>query len=224
MATRLWVALDVPGRDAVEDLLVRLGPHRYVKVGMELFYRLGPEFVREVVGLGYHVFLDLKCHDIPRTVGRAVAALRTLGVELLTVHAGGGLSMLEAAQQEAGSMDVVAVTVLTSLDGAAMAPLGLTIPVHELVENAVEMARRAGISGVVAAGADASKIQTHWPGARIVVPGIRLLGDDLGDQRRVTDPGQAVRAGATDLVVGRPIVGASDPAVALHRFLQAMSS
>ncbi len=223
MAARLWVALDVGSRDAVEKLLMQLGSHRHVKVGMELFFRLGLEFVRDLVGRGYHVFLDLKCHDIPRTVGQAVAALRNLGVEVVTVHASGGLSMLEAARQEAGTMDVVAVTVLTSLDTAQVSQLGITTPVHALVEHAVKMARQAGLAGVVAAGSDVSQIHALWPGARIVVPGIRFLEDELGDQRRVTDPVEAVEAGATDLVVGRPIIMASDPAIALNRFLQAIS-
>ncbi|NMP21648.1 orotidine-5'-phosphate decarboxylase [Sulfobacillus harzensis] len=223
MTKRLWVALDVPQRDQAEAILERLGSHRHIKVGMELYYRLGPDFVRQLVDRGYHIFLDLKCHDIPRTVGRAVAAVQSLGAEVLTVHAQGGLEMLEAARQEAGTMSVVAVTMLTSLDQALLQDLGISVPLPELVERAADLARRAGLAGVVAASPEIGRIHHRWPGARIIVPGIRFPGQDTGDQRRVAGPAEAVAAGATDLVVGRPIVAASDPAEALSRFVAAMS-
>lgn len=220
-AVRLWVALDVASRDEANRLLDRIASQRHIKVGMELFYRLGPGFVRELVDRHYHVFLDLKCHDIPRTVGRAVAAVRDLGVEMLTVHAAGGLDMLQTARQEAGLMDLVAVTVLTSLDHWELARIGLDVSVDALVEKATRLAADAGLAGVVASAGETGTIRQLWPGARIVVPGLRLPGDAVADQRRVAGPGDAVRVGATDLVVGRPITESSDPEYQLGRFLAA---
>ncbi|MCL5115665.1 MAG: orotidine-5'-phosphate decarboxylase [Firmicutes bacterium] len=219
MAVKLWVALDLPHRDDVERMLQQLGSHRHVKVGMELFYRLGPDYVRSLADRGYHIFLDLKCHDIPRTAGRAVAAVRDLGIEMLTLHAAGGLEMLDAARQEAGTVDLIAVTVLTSLDDAALADAGIRASVDDLAMAATRLAQRAGLAGVVTSAEEALELRGLWPGARLVVPGIRLMENARGDQRRVMGPREAVERGATDLVVGRPIVEASDPAAALERFL-----
>lgn len=224
MARRLWVAMDVSNREQSERVLGAIAPHRHIKVGIELFYRMGPEYVVELVDRGYHVFLDLKCHDIPRTVGRAAAAARDLGVELLTVHAAGGLAMLNAAQESAGMMDVVAVTMLTSLSADDLSTLGIQGSVIHLVHRGAENARRAGLAGVVVSGREVSAIKRFWPDCRLVVPGIRLLGDAPGDQARVDTPARAVSAGATDLVVGRAVVESSDPARALAHYLNDMEA
>ena len=221
MDMRLWVALDVPELPAAERLLKTIAPHRDIKVGMELFYRLGPDFVRDLVDRGYHIFLDLKCHDIPRTVARAVEAVSDLGAELLTVHAAGGFDMLEAARgSSGGQLSLVAVTVLTSLDAAALQQVGIETPVDGLAEASARTAMRAGLAGVVASAGEARAIKAIWPGARIVVPGIRLPDTQAGDQKRVFTPDQAKAAGATDLVVGRPISEADSPKRALEQFLE----
>jgi orotidine-5'-phosphate decarboxylase len=219
---RLWVALDFSERSAVERLLAEIPEHRYVKVGLELYCALGPAYVEELAARGYHVFLDLKCHDIPRTVGRAVLSVRRLGAELLTVHAAGGLEMLQAACQSAGAMELVAVTVLTSLDQTALQEVGIGSTVAALSEAQARLAARAGLAGLVCSGQEASRLRHLWPHARLVVPGIRRAGDDRGDQRRVNTPQSALRAGATDLVVGRPVVEAEHPAAVLQSLLQQM--
>lgn len=219
MGVRLWVALDVSDRQAAQTLLMRLGSHRDVKVGMELFYRLGPEYVRSLVESGYHVFLDLKCHDIPHTVARAVEAVQGLGVEMLTIHAEGGFDMLNQARQAAGTLSLVAVTVLTSLNEDALQEVGLQMRVTDLALTRARVAMRAGIAGLVCAGSDIEALRHLWPGARRVVPGIRRPGDSREDQRRVFTPQEARLAGATDIVVGRPITRSPDPAAALAAFM-----
>jgi orotidine-5'-phosphate decarboxylase len=217
MTPRIWVAIDESDRAAVDRLLSAIEPHREVKVGLELFSRLGPHFVRELSNRGYDLFLDLKYHDIPRTVGRAVAAVRDLGARMVTVHAAGGLAMLKAAVGAAGPMTVVAVTVLTSLDGTALREMGLTLGPQDWASELANLAREAGVQGIVCSGDEVAAMRSLWPSARVVVPGIRLLGQDAGDQRRVVTPTVAVQRGATDLVVGRAVTGASNPRAVLTR-------
>lgn len=218
MAARLWVALDVPDVQQADGLLDTLAPHRDIKIGMELFYRAGPAYVESLARRDFRIFLDLKCHDIARTVGRAVAAVRDLGVELLTVHAAGGMEMLNAAQENAGSLQLVAVTALTSLSQADWDGMGLGAALTHFVRQGTLNACRVGLAGVVVSSQEAHAMRELWPEARVVVPGIRLAGDAWGDQARVDTPAAAVRAGATDLVVGRAIVGAVNPGEALARY------
>lgn len=218
MALRLWVAIDVPTVSEANALIEALHPHRDIKIGMELFYRAGPVYVAELAQRGYNIFLDLKCHDIPRTTARAVAAVRDLGVELLTVHGAGGFDMMDSARQSAGTMQLVAVSALTSLDDRALGDLGLPITVEVLVRGTAAAAQRAGLAGLVASAGEVAFLREMWPGARLVVPGIRLPGDPSGDQRRVFTPAQARQAGATDLVVGRAIAGAEQPREVLKRY------
>lgn len=220
----LILALDLPsGRDAL-GLLDRLAAVRWVKVGSILMTREGPALIRELVARGHEVFLDLKWHDIPNTVREAVSAGRDLGARMATVHALGGAEMMAAAAESAGpGMGVVAVTVLTSHSPASYgAVVGRGTP--DLVAEAVghaQTAIAAGLRGIVCSPAEAAAIRARvGPEAWIVVPGIRRRGDAANDQARAATPVEAVAAGATHLVVGRPVLRASDPAAAWAELLR----
>ncbi|PSR20985.1 MAG: orotidine-5'-phosphate decarboxylase [Sulfobacillus acidophilus] len=217
MKPTIWVALDVSTKSEADKVLGAIWPHRHIKIGMELFYRLGPDYVRQLVRQDVAVFLDLKCHDIPRTVAKAAQAADDLGAELLTVHVAGGIPMMAAAQQRALRLDLVGVTVLTSLDDQELARVGIVGGVTPLVAASARAARIAGIAGLVCSGQEVPLVRQVWPGARLVVPGIRQSGQGPEDQRRVVSPLEAYRLGATDLVVGRAVVQQSDPAAALRR-------
>ncbi len=221
---RLAVALDVPDLAHQTDLLARLaGESAWTKVGLELFIACGPAAV-EAAAKQSRVFLDLKLHDIPVTVARAVASAARLGVSLLTVHVGGGLSMLEAARDgacEAAAASgrerplLVGVTLLTSLGAADLPALGVSGGVRDHVLRLVDLAQRAGLDGVVCAPQEAASIRARTgPGFRIVTPGVRPTGSAADDQARFATPAEAIAAGADLLVVGRPITRAVDPATA----------
>jgi len=213
---RLIAALDAPGRAEAEALVGRLGGvPSWVKLGLELFCAEGPAIVAEYVERGHRVMLDLKLHDIPETVARATGRGAALGAGLLTVHAGGGRAMLEAAVRAAGAMRVLAVTVLTSLDEADLAQIGAQGPVRELVVKRAQLAIAAGCAGVVASPHEIAALRAVAPtGFLIVTPGVRPAGTDPGDQKRVMTPRQAREAGADLVVVGRPLRDAADPAAA----------
>jgi|BEDMetMinimDraft_2_1075160.scaffolds.fasta_scaffold19248_2 orotidine-5'-phosphate decarboxylase len=217
--TRVFVALDVPDAETAEQWMRRLHPHRSFKVGLELFLAAGPDRVARWAGEGAEVFLDLKLHDIPNTVGAALRQVRRLGARLVTVHAAGGAEMIRAAVEEAaGDVTVVAVTVLTSLGPGSLAALGLPPPrvwAERLARTAVE----AGVGGLVTSGEEVAALARTWPHLRRVVPGIRPTGVQADDQVRIVTPATAVRRGATDLVVGRPVLRAADPAAMLARIL-----
>jgi orotidine-5'-phosphate decarboxylase len=216
----VWVALDVASEEAAERWMEQLWPHRYYKVGLELFTGAGPAAVRRWTAAGYQIFLDLKLHDIPRTVGQAAAQAAGLGATLVTVHAAGGPAMVEAAVRACGSTTaVVAVTVLTSLDDAVLTRLGAP-PAGEWAARLAALAMEAGASGLVTSAREVDVLAQRWPGARLVVPGIRLAGQDPGDQARVADPRTAWERGATDLVVGRAVMHAGDPKAALAAILE----
>ena len=221
----LIVAFDLPsGRDALA-LADRLADLRWAKVGPMLFVREGPALVREFTARGVRVFLDLKWHDIPSTVTGAVAAARDLGVAMATVHCLGGLGMLRAAAGVAGDLALVGITVFTSHASADFEQvMGRGVP--DLAFEAERLARaalHAGLRGVVASGEEVALLREAL-GAQpwIVVPGIRLPNDGKDDQARTITPGEAVRRGATHLVVGRPITAARDPVEAYQRLLEAL--
>ena len=223
----LILALDLPsGREAIR-LLERLPERlRWVKVGSILMTAEGPDLVRELLGRGYEVFLDLKWHDIPSTVREAVTAARELGVRMVTVHTLGGPAMLRAAAEAAGdALAVVGVTVLTSHDEPDYAET-LGRPSVRLLDEAARLARSAISAGLAGGGCsplEVERLRTGLgPEPLLVVPGIRRPGDGAGDQRRTATPAEAVRHGATHLVVGRPILEAPDPAAALGEFLMAL--
>lgn len=216
------VALDVPGRQHAERLVAALGPEcTFVKVGLELFTREGPDVVRWLSGEGRRVFLDLKLHDIPTTVAGAVAAARELGVELLTVHAAGGLAMMRAAQAEAGNVGLLGVTVLTSMDAERLGRVwghGAPLDVEQEVVRLADSARRAGLAGVVASVTEAATLRESLGAeALVVTPGIRFAGQTTDDQARAATPAEAARAGVSHIVVGRAVTGADDPSAALER-------
>ena len=220
----LILALDLPrGADALR--LLDLLPHvRWVKVGSILMTREGPDLVRQLTGRGLKVFLDLKWHDIPNTVAGAVTAAREIGVSMATVHTLAGSVMLEAAAVAAGGdLALVGVTVLTSHDAAGY---GRAVGRNDMdlgkeAERLARVATDAGLQGVVCSPHEVSLLRRCLgPEARIVVPGIRRRSDPSGDQTRVASAEDAVRNGATHLVVGRPILQASDPASAFEEFME----
>jgi orotidine-5'-phosphate decarboxylase len=221
----LVVAFDLSsGREAL-DLADRLPGLRWAKLGPVLYVREGPPLVREFTARGVRVFLDLKWHDIPHTVAGAVAAACDLGISLATVHCLGGRAMLEAAVAAAGDLPLVGVTVLTSHDPAAFAQvLGRGVPdLGSEAERLARVAVAAGLRGVVASGHELGLLRAALgPDLWMVVPGIRLPGDSAGDQVRAVSPSDAVRRGATHVVVGRPITAAADPVGAYQRFVEAV--
>jgi orotidine-5'-phosphate decarboxylase len=220
----LILALELPrGSDALR-LLDRMPELRWVKVGSILMTREGPELVRVLVGRGLKVFLDLKWHDIPNTVSGAVAAARELGVSMATVHTMGGNAMLESAVIAAGAeLALVGVTVLTSHDPATYA-LALGRDEVDLGGEVGRLARigtSAGLRGLVCSPHEVSLLRRELgPDAYIVVPGIRRRSDPVGDQARVATAKDAANNGATHLVVGRPVLQASDPAAVMEEFMK----
>lgn len=218
--TEIVLALDVAEPEAGLRLLDHLPALRWVKIGSALMTYGGAPFVRQVTSRGLQVFLDLKWHDIPNTVAASVAAARDLGVAMATVHTLGGSAMLEAAARAAGdTLALLGVTVLTSHDGpsyaAATGRSGVNLGVE--VERLATAARSAGLRGVVCSPREIVAARRAWGGpGLIVVPGIRRRSDLLADQVRVSTAGDAARDGATHLVVGRPLLQASDPAATLQ--------
>jgi len=221
-APEFAIAFDVPTLEAALALDSKLGAGaELAKVGLELFAAAGPEAVRALKGRGRRVFLDLKLHDIPNTVKGAAGSAARLGADLLTVHATGGAAMVAAAvegiREAGGKTRVVAVTLLTSLDPAAMPP-GFVKPfdLHAVAAALTDEAERAGALGVVCSPADLSGVRAKL-GREFyaVTPGIRPAGADAHDQKRVATVESAVRDGASLLVLGRSITGAADPAAAL---------
>ena len=229
---RLIVALDVPGLAEAAALLDRLaGLVSTFKVGGQLFTAAGPAAVDLVRKRGGRVFLDLKYHEIPAIAGAAVREAARLGVTLLTVHASGGSAMLRAAAAAAAEAGrdrprILAVTVLTSLDRAALQrELQVPMAVEGQVVHLAVLARAAGCDGVVASPREARRLRTMLgPAVLIVTPGVRPAGSEAGDQARIATPGAAVRAGADYLVLGRPITAAADPAAAASAVLAELAA
>ncbi len=222
---RLIVALDVSTAAAARTIVAAVGDsaHAY-KVGMQLYTAEGPAIVRELVGSGHRVFLDLKYHDIPNTVSAAVREAAQLGVSMLTVHASGGGRMLrdavEAAHAVKPELLVLAVTVLTSLDGVEMGKIGLRGSVVEQVLRLAALALSNGCKGVVASALEAAPLREQFGlDFAIVTPGVRPAGSGPHDQARVVTPAEAIAAGASHIVVGRPITDASDPAAEARAIL-----
>ncbi len=222
---RILVALDTPRAGDARRLVAALGGRvRGFKVGLELFSACGPDLVRELRAEGHDVFVDLKLHDIPNTVAAAASALAGLGATLLTVHAAGGPEMLRAAVRGAAEgaerasvprPAVLAVTVLTSLDDAALERVGLAGPCAQAVDRLAALARDAGVDGVVCSPHEIGIARRRLPTGLIVVPGIRPAGGAADDQARVATPRAALALGADRLVIGRPLTRADDPVAAL---------
>ncbi|MFI5116391.1 MAG: orotidine-5'-phosphate decarboxylase [Terriglobales bacterium] len=220
---RLIVALDVPGATQARQIVQAIGEAATTyKIGKQLFTAEGPQIVRDLVASGRKVFLDLKYHDIPNTVAAAVRSAAELGVSMMTVHAYGGSKMLkaavEAAHQSPAKPMVLAVTVLTSLSDSDLQELGIAGGVLSQVLRLGALARAAGCGGLVASAQEARELRTALgEGFAIVTPGVRPAGASAGDQARVVTPKDAIAAGATYLVVGRPILEAPDPANAAQQ-------
>ena len=213
----VFVAIDTPRMERAQSLAEQVrGAAGGVKLGLEFFSANGPEGVASIAALGLPVFLDVKLHDIPNTVAKAVEALAPLKPAVLTVHAAGGRAMLEAAKAAASpETKVVAVTVLTSLDGDDLRSIGVDSEPREQVERLAALARSAGLDGIVCSGAEVAAAKAAWQEGFFVVPGVRPPGGDVSDQKRVVTPRQALDDGASILVIGRPITGSDDPAAAL---------
>lgn len=226
---RLIVALDVSSAAAAREIVAAVGDSAlFYKVGMQLFTAEGPGFVRELISSGRRVFLDLKYHDIPNTVARAVSEAAKLGVHMLTVHASGGGNMLRAAAETAREVNpallVLGVTVLTSLDDQDLDKIGVRGRVQDQVLRLSALALADGCHGVVASAREAAKLRSELGNDfAIVTPGVRPPGSDHGDQARVVTPAEAIAAGATHIVVGRPITAAPDPAAEARAILAQIS-
>lgn len=235
-ARRLIVALDYPDVEQARQLIHKLaGIPCYIKVGMQLFYAAGPEFVRELKQKGYYVFLDLKMHDIPNTVKGGAHSIAKLGVDMFNVHAAGGKQMMQAAvagMEQALSEDsslnrplLIAVTQLTSTSQQVMnEEIGITGKVEDTVVRYAQLARESGLDGVVSSPLEGPAIK-HMCGTSFltITPGVRPAGSDVADQTRIMTPGRAIAAGNDYLVVGRPITAAADPRQAAEQIIKEMS-
>jgi orotidine-5'-phosphate decarboxylase len=223
---RLIVALDVSRAAEARRIVSALGDSvSTFKVGKQLFTAEGPQVVRDLVAMGRRVFLDLKYHDIPNTVGAAVREAAALGVSMLTVHASGGEKMLRAAAEAAAKSQakplVLAVTVLTSLDQADLEEIGVLGDMSIQVLRLATLARRAGCGGIVTSARETAFVRQRLSGEdlAVLVPGVRPAGSDAGDQARIATPAEAIHAGATFVVLGRPITAAADPVKAAQAVL-----
>jgi orotidine-5'-phosphate decarboxylase len=224
----LIVALDVSSATEAQKIVASLGGSvQTYKVGMQLYTAEGPQIVRELVATGKRVFLDLKYHDIPNTVAAAVREAAQLGVSMLTVHASGGTKMLraaaESAREKSSGPQVLAVTVLTSMDQQDLSATGVPGQVVDQVVRLASMALKAGCAGVVSSAQEVRTLRAKLSGDFLAVtPGVRPAGSAHGDQARVVTPAEAVAAGATHIVVGRPITAAADPSSEAEKILREM--
>ena len=231
---RIIVALDYPDADLARQFVAKVRPELCrLKVGKELFVTAGPDFVRELVGQGYDVFLDLKFHDIPNTVAQACKAAARLGVWMMNVHAVGGPRMLAAAREALEAVPkgeqprplLIAVTVLTSMGGEELKAIGVDATAEQQVLRLAGLTGEAGLDGVVCSALEASVLrQAMGPDFCLVTPGIRPAGSATGDQTRILTPAQALRAGADYLVIGRPITQAADPLAVLESIAREIAS
>ncbi len=219
---KVLIALDYDNEQAALDFVKQLSPQTCrLKVGKEMFTYFGPQFVKQLVDLGFDVFLDLKFHDIPNTVAKAVTAAAELGVWMVNVHASGGLEMMQKAKEALAKYEngplLIAVTVLTSMDQAQLSRLGVDKTPQDQVLYLAKLAKEAGLDGVVCSAQEAESLKTELGvDFKLVTPGIRPVGADVGDQKRIMTPKKAVEAGSDYLVIGRPITKAEDPVKALE--------
>ena len=213
MSNRIYVAIDTPDLARAQALAQKVRHHvGGLKLGLEFFCAHGAGGVREMAQIGLPIFLDLKLHDIPNTVAKAVQSLSPLAPAILTVHASGGRAMLEDAKAAAPTgTKVVAVTMLTSLDASDLSDTGVVGTPADHVRRLADLAAEAGIDGIVCSGEEVAAVRKAWPKGFFVVPGVRPVDGAIGDQKRVVTPRAAVDAGASILVIGRPITQAEDP-------------
>jgi len=219
---KILIALDYDDQQAALDFVKQLSPDSCrLKVGKEMFTYFGPAFVKELIDLGFDVFLDLKFHDIPNTVAKAVTAAAKMGVWMVNVHASGGFEMMSKAKQALAPFGdkaplLIAVTVLTSMDETELKRLGVEKKPQEQVIYLAKLAKEAGLDGVVCSAQEAQQLKAELgAGFKLVTPGIRPVGSDAGDQKRIMTPKQAIDAGSDYLVIGRPITQADNPVTVL---------
>ena len=216
MSNPIYLALDVPRLDAAEALARKVKGHvGGLKLGLEFFCAHGHHGVHEIAKIGLPIFLDLKLHDIPNTVAAAMQAIHVLEPAIVTIHAAGGRAMMEDAKAAAGERTkVVAVTMLTSLDESDLAATGVGGSAHDQVLRLADLAHSAGLDGIVCSGQEVGAVHRQWKDGFFVVPGLRPAGGAMGDQKRAVTPREARDAGASVLVIGRPISRAEDPVAA----------
>ena len=225
MGRDVIIACDFPDRETTLSFLNQFtGRKPFVKIGMELFYGAGPDIVRTIKDRGHQIFLDLKLHDIPNTVKKAMSVLRDLGADIVNLHAAGTIGMMEAAREGLTRPDgtrplLIAVTQLTSTDQEALEKdLWIEKPMDEVVMHYARNARKAGLDGVVCSPLEAEKVHAACGADFLTVtPGVRFADGDVGDQKRVMTPAEAKRIGSDYIVVGRPITAAEDPVAAYER-------
>jgi orotidine-5'-phosphate decarboxylase len=212
----VFVGIDTGDLNRAEALARAVAPHvGGLKLGLEFFMANGPAGVRQMAALGLPIFLDVKLYDIPNTVAGAMRSLSALDLAIINVHASGGSAMMRAAREAcAPATKVIGVTVLTSMDASDLADAGVAATPDAQVARLAALTRKAGLDGVVCSGAEVAQLKAAWADGLFVVPGIRPEGSAVGDQKRVMTPAEAQQAGASILVIGRPITAASNPAAA----------
>lgn len=224
------VSLDFSDADQALRLTEQLQPELcQLKVGKELFTSSGAVFISRLIDQGFKVFLDLKFHDIPNTVAKACAVATDLGVWMINVHASGGMEMMSLARESIEKARhrplLIAVTVLTSMDQVALQDIGISCTVEEQVLKLSQLSHDAGLDGVVCSGQEVKKLRDHFgKGFTLVTPGIRPVGADNNDQRRVMTPRQAIQAGSDYLVIGRPITQVADPVKSINSIIASIST
>lgn len=222
MTNPIYLALDLPRLDSAVALAEKVRGHvGGLKLGLEFFCAHGHHGVHEIAKIGLPIFLDLKLHDIPNTVAAAMQAIHVLEPAIVTIHASGGRAMMEDAKAAAGeNCKVVAVTMLTSLDEGDLGRIGVSGTPHDQVLRLADLAQEAGLDGIVCSGQEVAAVHKRWKNGFLVVPGLRPADAELGDQKRAVTPRAARDAGASVLVIGRPITRAADP-VAAARAIEA---
>lgn len=217
----LILALDIEEREDALALLAKAGPDlKWAKIGLQMFTKYGPDYVRQIADLGVNVFLDLKLHDIPNTVAKAIESVGKLPIQMLTIHTCGGKEMMQwavRAQENVNpSLQLLGVTVLTSMDQSSLDLLGIRQSPVERVTHLAGLARDAGMTGLVCSTHEVKTIrEAHGDHFQLITPGVRPAGSAAGDQKRIMTPAQAREVGSNYIVVGRPIYGAEDPAAAV---------
>jgi orotidine-5'-phosphate decarboxylase len=213
MTSPIFVAIDTPDLDRAKTLAHAVRHHvGGLKLGLEFFCAHGHQGVHEIAKIGLPIFLDLKLHDIPNTVAKAMQAINDLAPAIVTIHASGGRAMMEDAKAAAGvHTKVVGVTVLTSLDDHDLSRVGVADDPYAQVERLAALAQEAGLDGIVCSGHEVKSVRKAWKNGYFVVPGVRPASGKMGDQKRIVTPAEAMGNGASIIVVGRPITQAEDP-------------
>jgi orotidine-5'-phosphate decarboxylase len=226
-ADKIIVALDVPAKKAALHFVAQLRDQiSFFKVGLQLYTAAGPEMVREILATGAKVFLDLKLHDIPNTVGRAVESAGELGAQMLTIHLSGGAAMIhEAVAARSNNLSLLGVTVLTSADEQMLCQIGIRSTINEQVLRLAELGAKAGVDGLIASPQEVKTLRAELgDDIKIVVAGVRPKWAKADDQKRVMTPRQALDAGADYLVIGRPITSYPNPREAVTKVLEELSA